>query len=83
MKFDPEQDLAGEGAESRLKSCSGQELLERLPKVQRLLSRMLACVPDGAAGYHPIVLVRPRSSGLHDYLPARYCLARPLPGASV
>lgn len=40
-----------------LKDCSGGELLERLPRMQRLMLRMLACVPEGAAAYNPLCLV--------------------------
>jgi len=40
-----------------LKDCSATELLERLPRMQRLMLRMLACVPDGAAAYNPLCLV--------------------------
>lgn len=41
-----------------LKDCPAADLLERLPRMQRLLARMLACVPEGAAAYNPLCLVR-------------------------
>jgi hypothetical protein len=42
---------------SSLKDCSAEVLLERLPRMQRLMLRMLACVPEGAAAAHPVCLV--------------------------
>ncbi len=39
-----------------LKDCNAHELLEKLPRVQRLMGRMLACMPEGSAAQHPIVL---------------------------
>uniref|UniRef100_A0A7S0S7P1 ENTH domain-containing protein n=1 Tax=Chlamydomonas leiostraca TaxID=1034604 RepID=A0A7S0S7P1_9CHLO len=59
MKFDPEAEAAGqggEGRESKLKNCSASELLDKLPQVQRLLSRLIACVPEGNAQRNDIVL---------------------------
>ncbi|KAG2485605.1 hypothetical protein HYH03_015668 [Edaphochlamys debaryana] len=56
MKFDPEQDQGLENRESKLKSCSSAELLEHLPSVQRLLSRLVSCVPEGAAQANEVAL---------------------------
>mmetsp|Transcript_14533 Transcript_14533/g.31622 ORF Transcript_14533/g.31622 Transcript_14533/m.31622 type:complete len:742 (+) Transcript_14533:174-2399(+) len=53
MKFDPEQE---DNSESKLKACSTPELLERLPLVQKLLGRLIACVPQGAAQGNEIVV---------------------------
>jgi hypothetical protein len=39
-----------------LKSCDTPQLLGALPHVQRLLARMLACRPEGAAARHPVPL---------------------------
>jgi hypothetical protein len=44
-------------AASSLKDCNAELLLERLPRMQRLMLRMLACVPEGAATQHPVCLV--------------------------
>ena len=40
-----------------LKDCSGADLLEHLPKVQSLMLRTLACVPEGEAAKNPLCLV--------------------------
>lgn len=42
---------------SSLKDCGADDLLERLPRVQRLMLRMLACVPEGAATTNALCLV--------------------------
>lgn len=42
---------------SSLKECDTAELLEKLPRVQRLMLRMLSCVPEGAAAMNPLCLV--------------------------
>lgn len=49
--------LQGEGKETKLKACSAAELLDKLPQVQRLLSRLIACVPEGNAQRNEIVLL--------------------------
>jgi hypothetical protein len=41
----------------RLKDCSASELLAHLPTVQRLLGRLMACVPEGASAANPVILV--------------------------
>ncbi|KAL6764377.1 ANTH domain-containing protein [Haematococcus lacustris] len=41
---------------SKLKSCGASELLDKLPQIQKLLSRLIACVPEGAAQHNDIVL---------------------------
>lgn len=40
-----------------LKDCSGADLLEHLPRVQRLMLRTVACVPEGAAKENALCLV--------------------------
>lgn len=47
LKFDPEQD--NNERDTRLKNCEAPELLELLPRAQRLLGRLVACLPEGAA----------------------------------
>jgi hypothetical protein len=42
--------------ESKLKACNTQELLERLPLAHKLLSRLIACVPQGSATANEIVI---------------------------
>jgi hypothetical protein len=42
----------------RLKDCSTPGLLAHLPTVQKLLGRLLQCVPEGASAQHPVILVR-------------------------
>ena len=39
-----------------LRDCGAAELLDRLPAVQRLMLRAVACVPEGAAAAHPLCL---------------------------
>lgn len=58
IKFDPEQDAAAadERRESKWKHCSAAELLDQLPKLQKLLLRLVACVPEGAAAEDPVVI---------------------------
>jgi hypothetical protein len=61
----PGQQLTGQsgqgGAQSgpALKDCGASELLDLLPRMQRLMLRVLACVPEGAAAYNGICLVSP------------------------
>jgi hypothetical protein len=43
---------------ARLKDCPAEELLQHLPRMQRLLKHLVACVPEGAAAFNPIILVR-------------------------
>eukprot|EP00775_Hariotina_reticulata_P008689 gene8689-8870_t len=43
-------------ASIKLKDCSTAELLEHLPKMQRLMGRLSVCVPEGAAATHPVIL---------------------------
>ncbi|KXZ54199.1 hypothetical protein GPECTOR_5g293 [Gonium pectorale] len=57
MRFDPEQDQGLEARESKLKSCPVPELLEHLPAVQRLLGRLVSCVPEGAAQSNEVALL--------------------------
>jgi hypothetical protein len=45
-------------ASIKLKDCPTPELLQHLPRMQRLMGRLLMCVPEGAAAVHPIILVR-------------------------
>lgn len=54
IKFDVDRD--GGGTNVRFKTASGQELLEELPKVQKLLQRILACLPEGAAAESEVVM---------------------------
>ena len=54
IKFDVDRD--GGGANVRFKTASGQELLDELPKVQKMLQRVLACVPEGAATESDVVM---------------------------
>ncbi|MEW5308793.1 MAG: hypothetical protein WDW38_000724 [Sanguina aurantia] len=56
LKFDPEQESANEAKDSKLKSCSGAELLEHLPQVHKLLTRLIMCVPEGASQTNEVVL---------------------------
>jgi hypothetical protein len=44
-------------ASIKLKDCPTPELLQHLPRMQRLMGRLLMCVPEGAAAIHPIILV--------------------------
>lgn len=41
-----------------LKTCGAEPLLDCLPRLQKLLLRTMACVPEGAAAGHPLCLVR-------------------------
>lgn len=43
--------------DSLLKACSGPELLDRLPAMHRLLSRLVACLPVGAATINDVVIL--------------------------
>ena len=54
IKFDIDRD--GGGTNVRFKTATGQELLNELPKVQKLLQRVLACVPEGAAAESEVVM---------------------------
>jgi len=42
-------------ASIKLKDCSTAELLEHLPKMQRLTGCLAVCVPEGAAASHPVI----------------------------
>jgi len=44
----------------KLKDCSTVELLQHLPTIQKLLGRLMQCVPEGASAVNPIILVRLR-----------------------
>lgn len=57
MRFDPEQDKGVEARDSKLKSCPANELLEHLPAVQKLLGRLVSCIPEGAAQTNEIALL--------------------------
>ncbi|GBF95458.1 hypothetical protein Rsub_08420 [Raphidocelis subcapitata] len=56
------QQLTGQSGQGQaqsgtsLKDCAASELLDLLPRMQRLMLRVLACVPEGAAAYNPICL---------------------------
>jgi len=54
IKFDVDRD--GGGTNVRFKTASGQELLTELPKVQKLLQRILACLPEGAAAESEVIM---------------------------
>jgi hypothetical protein len=41
----------------KLKDCSTPELLQHLPTIQKLLARLMQCVPEGASAVNPIILV--------------------------
>ncbi|WIA23438.1 hypothetical protein OEZ85_000192 [Tetradesmus obliquus] len=43
-------------ASIKLKDCATPELLQHLPRMQRLMGRLLMCIPEGAASAHPIIL---------------------------
>eukprot|EP00798_Chlamydomonas_sp_ICE-L_P007979 gene7979-1196_t len=51
FRFDPEAT-----SDSKLKDCSPELLLERLPMVQKLLGRLIACVPQGSAQQNAVVV---------------------------
>jgi hypothetical protein len=44
----------------KLKDCSTPELLQHLPTIQKLLARLMQCVPEGASAVNPVILVRLR-----------------------
>jgi hypothetical protein len=46
----------------KLKDCSTPELLQHLPTIQKLLGRLMQCVPEGASAINPVILVRPYCS---------------------
>ena len=48
--------LQDEAAESKLKTCSTPDLLERMPLAHKLLSRLIACIPQGSATGNEIVV---------------------------
>lgn len=50
---------------SSLKDCPSAELLEKLPRMQRLMLRTLACVPEGAAAINPLCLVSVCKACMH------------------
>lgn len=41
----------------KLKDCSTPELLQHLPTIQKLLGRLMQCVPEGASAINPVILV--------------------------
>jgi hypothetical protein len=41
----------------KLKDCSTPELLQHLPTIQKLLGRLMQCVPEGASATNPVILV--------------------------
>lgn len=60
----PYSNGAAHGAGSRaaavpvkLKDCSTVELLQHLPTIQKLLGRLMQCVPEGASAVNPVILV--------------------------
>ncbi|GFR47591.1 hypothetical protein Agub_g9325 [Astrephomene gubernaculifera] len=57
MRFDPQHDQGLEARESKLKNCTAAELLDQLPAVQRLLGRLVSCVPEGASQSNEIALL--------------------------
>lgn len=40
----------------KLKECPTGELLEKMPLAHKLLNRLIACVPEGAASQSPVVV---------------------------
>eukprot|EP00879_Flechtneria_rotunda_P002687 GHRR01002893.1.p1 GENE.GHRR01002893.1~~GHRR01002893.1.p1 ORF type:complete len:728 (+),score=275.11 GHRR01002893.1:55-2184(+) len=40
----------------KLKDCSTTDLLQHLPRMQRLMGRLLMCVPEGSSAMHPVIL---------------------------
>lgn len=48
----------------KLKDCSTPELLQHLPTIQKLLGRLMQCVPEGASAVNPVILVSQRDDGL-------------------
>lgn len=53
IKFDIDRD--GGGTNVRFKTASGQELLDELPRVQKMLQRILTCLPEGHATDHEVI----------------------------
>eukprot|EP00210_Caulerpa_lentillifera_P000438 g424.t1 len=53
IAFDIERD-SGDGI--RFKSATSNELLTELPRIQKLLQRVLACVPEGSAAQSEVVM---------------------------
>ena len=51
-----EQEHAGE--QSRMRALTTELLLQQLPMLQRLMNRLIACKPTGAAGQDHVVQVR-------------------------
>lgn len=53
--------VTGHGARAaapiKLKDCSTVELLQHLPTIQKLLGRLMQCVPEGASVTNPVILV--------------------------
>jgi hypothetical protein len=43
----------------KLKDCSTPELLQHLPTIQKLLGRLMQCMPEGASAINPVILVSP------------------------
>ena len=60
-----------EATESKLKACSTPELLERMPLAHKLLSRLIACIPQGSAAGNEIVVQACGLVGLPSCLPRR------------
>ena len=56
MNFDPENDAEGVRVMASLKTCPTDILLERLPLAHKLLSRLIACVPQGKSTSNEIVI---------------------------
>lgn len=54
IKYDVDKD--GGGATVRFKTASPPELLAELPMVQKLIQRLMACVPEGAAMEQDVIL---------------------------
>lgn len=44
----------------KLKDCSTPDLLQHLPTIQKLLARLMQCVPEGASAVNPVILVSGR-----------------------
>jgi len=57
IRFDPEAHNAqNPAAFCKLDTCGAGELLDRLPVVQKLLARIMVCVPEGAAATSEVSL---------------------------
>ncbi|GMH38480.1 hypothetical protein BSKO_06364 [Bryopsis sp. KO-2023] len=54
IKFDVEKSVGG--GDTKLKSAPTHELLDHLPRIQRLLNRVLACLPEGASTTSPVII---------------------------